>query len=132
MLPDLKRSTLRNVMLQCYKKKLNTSKKTISSFLGKRLSHDTGRLWIAVSCCWSNISVIIRDSSTKTQNTPSLQGDRHLVSSRATSGFTLPSRHSYFLPVGNFCFHKYKNQKTIFILDFISFSTVSRSFMTLE
>ena len=52
MLPDLKRSTLRNVLLQgCNKsltQMLTTSKKTFSSFLGKRLSHDTGRLWIAV------------------------------------------------------------------------------------
>ena len=48
MLPDLKRPTLRNVMLQGYNKSLITSEKTFSSFLGKRLSHDTGRLWIAV------------------------------------------------------------------------------------
>ena len=48
MLPDLKRSTLRNVMLQGYNKSLTTSEKKFSSFLGKRLSHDTGRLWIAV------------------------------------------------------------------------------------
>ena len=48
MLPDLKRPTLRNVMLQGYNKSLITSEKAFSSFLGKRLSHDTGRLWIAV------------------------------------------------------------------------------------
>ena len=48
MLPDLKRFTLRSILQQGYNKSLITSEKTFSSFLGKRLSHDTGRLWIAV------------------------------------------------------------------------------------
>ena len=43
MLPDLKRFTLRSILLQGYNKSLITS-----LFLGKRLSHDTCRLWIAV------------------------------------------------------------------------------------
>ena len=74
MLPDLKRFTLRSILLQGYNKSLITS-----LFLGKRLSHDTYRLWIAVGVTFP----------LETQNTPSLQGDRHLVCSRATSGFTL-------------------------------------------
>ena len=74
MLPDLKRFTLRSILLQGYNKSLITS-----LFLGKRLSHDTCRLWIAVGVTFP----------LETRNTPSLQGDRHLVCSRATSGFTL-------------------------------------------
>ena len=41
-----------------------------------------------MDCCWRNISA--RESSTKTRNTSSLQGDCHLVCSRATSSFTPP------------------------------------------
>ena len=48
MLPDLKRFTLRSILLQGYNNSLITSEKTFSLFLRKRLSHDTGRLWIAV------------------------------------------------------------------------------------
>ena len=48
MLPDLKRFTLRSILLQGYNKSLITSEKTFSLFLGKRPSHDTCRLWIAV------------------------------------------------------------------------------------
>ena len=79
MPPDLKRFTLRSILQQGYNKSLITSEKTFSLFLGKRLSHDTCRLWIAVGVTFP----------LETRNTPSLQGDRHLVCSRATSGFTL-------------------------------------------
>ena len=48
MPPDLKRFTLRSILQQGYNKSLITSEKTFSLFLGKRLSHDTCRLWIAV------------------------------------------------------------------------------------
>ena len=51
MLPDLKRFILCSILLQGYcstTKSLITSEKTFSLFLRKRLSHDTGRLWIAV------------------------------------------------------------------------------------
>ena len=48
MLPDLKRFTLRSILLQGCNNSLITSEKTFSLFLGKRLSHDTCRLWIAV------------------------------------------------------------------------------------
>ena len=48
MLPDLKRFTLRSILLQGYNNSLITSEKTFSLFLGKRLSHNTCRLWIVV------------------------------------------------------------------------------------
>ena len=67
-----------------------------------------------------------KDSSTKTRKTRSLLDDRHLLCSRATSGFYPPGFHNrYFWSVGNFVFLKYENQKTIFILDFTSSNTVS-------
>ena len=48
MLPDLKRFTLCRILLQGYNNSLITSEKTFSLFLGKRPSHDTCLLWIAV------------------------------------------------------------------------------------
>ena len=90
------------------------------------ISLKTSRRWYrqALDCRWLNISS--KDCSTKTRNTRSLQDDRHLLCSRATSGFTLPFHNRYFWSVGNFVFHKYESQKTIFILDFTSSKTVSR------
>ena len=73
-------------------------------------------------------SVKGEDPGDKVGNTPSLQDDRHhhhLVCSRATSGFTLPFHNRYFWSVGNFVFHKYENQKTIFSFNFTSSNTVS-------
>ena len=88
MPPDLKRFTLRSILQQGYNKSLITSEKNIQF-----ISWKTSQPWYmqALDCCWRNISV--RDSSTKTRNTPSLQGDRHLVCSRATPGFTLSFPH---------------------------------------
>ena len=56
----------------------------------------------ALDCCWRYIS--LRDGSTKTWNTPSLQDDRHLVCSRATSGFTLPHPSQLYLVCFQFLF----------------------------
>ena len=82
------------------------------------ISLKTSRLWYrqALDCCWRNISP--RDGSTKTCNTPSLQDDRHLVCSRATSAFTLPSRHSYIWSVFNFCFYRIQKSKNDFHFGF--------------
>ena len=117
--PHLKRSTLRSVTLQVTTKAYYQWKNI------QLISLKTSRPWYrqALDCRWLNISS--KDSSTKTRNTRSLQDDRHLVCSRATSGFTLPFHNRYFWSVGNFVFHKYENQKTIFILDFTSSNTVS-------
>ena len=96
------------------------------------ISLKTSRLWYrqAFDCCWRNISP--RDGSTKTCNTPSLQDDRRLVCSRATSGFTPPPVTVIFGLFSFFVFLDYENQKTIFISDFIIIDTVSRSFVTNE
>ena len=51
---------------------------------------------------------------------PSLQDDRHLVCSRATSGFTLPFHNRYFWSVGSFVFHKYKKSKNDFSVFWLS------------
>ena len=83
MLPDLKRFTLRSILLQGYNKSLITS-----LFLGKRLSHDTGRLWIAVGVTFA-LETARRRHGTLLHYKAAVQGDRHLVCSRATSGFTL-------------------------------------------
>ena len=56
----------------------------------------------ALDCCWRYISP--RDGSTKTKNTPSLQDDRHLVCSRATSGFTLPHPSQLYMVCFQFLF----------------------------
>ena len=56
----------------------------------------------ALDCCWRYISP--RDGSTKTWNTPSLQDQRHLVCSRATSGFTLPHPSQLYLVCFQFLF----------------------------
>ena len=119
MLRDLKRSTLRGVMLQGYNKSVLPVRNI------QLISLKTSRPWYrqALDCRWLNISS--KDSSTKTRNTRSLQDDRHLVCSRATSGFTLPFHNRYFWSVGNFVFHKYENQKTIFSFNFTSSNTVS-------
>ena len=68
------------------------------------ISLKTSRPWYrqALDCCWRNISP--RDDSTKTWNTPSLQDDRHLVCSRATSGFTLPHPSQLYLVCFQFLF----------------------------
>ena len=68
------------------------------------ISLKTSRPWYrqALDCCWRNISP--RDGSTKTWNTPSLQDDRHLVCSRATSGFTLPHPSQLYLACFQFLF----------------------------
>ena len=117
--PHLKRCTLRSVMLQSYNKSVLLWKNI------QLISLKTSRPWYrqALDCRWLNISS--KDSSTKTRNTRSLQDDHHLLCSRANSGFTLPFHNRYFWSVGNFVFHKYENQKTIFILDFTSSNTVS-------
>ena len=123
---DLKRSTrLRcvRIMLQGYNRSILISEKTFRLFRWKRLGYDTGRRW-------RNISP--RDGSTKTCNTPSLQDDRRLVCSRATSGFTPPPVTVIFGLFSFFVFLDYENQKTIFISDFIIIDTVSRSFVTNE
>ena len=119
ILRDLKRSTLRSVMLQGYNKGVLPVKNI------QLISLKTSRPWYrqALDCRWLNISS--KDSSTKTRNTRSLQDDRHLVCSLATSGFSLPFHNRYFWLVGNFVFHKYEDQKTIFILYFTSSNTVS-------
>ena len=119
ILRDLKRSTLRGVMLQGYNKSVLPVRNI------QLISLKTSRPWYrqALDCRWLNISS--KDSSTKTRNTRSLQDDRHLVCSRATSGFSLPFHNRYFWLVGNFVFHKYENQKTIFIMYFTSSNTVS-------
>ena len=56
----------------------------------------------ALDCCWHNISS--RDGLKKTWNTPSLKDDRHLVCSRATSGFTLPHPSQLYLVCFQFSF----------------------------
>ena len=97
ILPDPKRFTpgftLRRVMLQGYNKSIFINEKTFSLILWKRVGHDTGRLWLPVGVTFPLETAWRRHA---TRNTPSLQDDRHLVCSRATSAFTLPSRHRYF------------------------------------
>ena len=117
--PHLKRSTLRSVMLQGYNKAYYQWKNI------PPISLKTSRPWYrqALDCRWLNISS--KDSSTKTRNTRSLQDDRHLLCSRANSGFTFPFHSRYFWLVGNFVFINKKIKKTIFILDFTSRNTVS-------
>ena len=88
MLPDLKRFILCSILLQGYNKSLITSEKTFSLFLGKRLSHDTCRLWIAVG-----VTFPLETARRRHETLPSLQGDRHLVCSHATPGFTLSFPH---------------------------------------
>ena len=80
-------------MLQGYNKSIFISEKTFSLILWKRVGHDTGRLWLPVGVTFPLETAWRRHA---TRNTPSLQDDRHLVCSRATSAFTLPSRHRYF------------------------------------
>ena len=79
------------------------------------ISLKTSRPWYrqALDCCWRSISP--RDGSTKT---PSLQDDRHLVCSRATSAFTLPTLHSYIWSVFNFCFYRIQKSKNDFHFGF--------------
>ena len=93
ILPYLKHFTLRRVMLQGYNKSIFISEKTFSLILWKRVGHDTGRLWLPVGVTFPLETAWRRHA---TRNTPSLQDDRHLVCSRATSAFTLPSHHRYF------------------------------------
>ena len=98
---DLKRST----RLRCVRNAARLQQKHTYQWKNIQIiSLKTSRPWYrqALDCCWRNISP--RDGSTKTWNTPSLQDDRHLVCSRATSGFTLPTRYSYIWSVFNFCF----------------------------
>ena len=82
------------------------------------ISLKTSRPWYrqALDCCWRNISP--RDGSTRTWNTPSLQDDRHLICSRGTSGFTLPTRYSYIWSVFNFCFSLIRKSKNDFHFGF--------------
>ena len=89
----LKRFTLRGVMLQGYNKSILISEKTFSLIIWKRVGHDTGKLWLPVGVTFPLETAWRRHA---TRNTPWLQDDRHLVCSRGTSAFTLPSRHRYF------------------------------------
>ena len=126
MLPDLKRFTLRNVMLQGYNKSLTTSEKTFSSFLGKRLSHDTDRLWIAVGITFPLEEAQDTEHSFTTRRPPSCLQSRHFR-------FYPPLPSQIFLACWQFLFFiNTKIKKNIFILDFISFNTVSRIFISLE
>ena len=88
MLPDLKRFILCSILLQGYNKSLITSEITFSLFLRKRFSHDTGRLCIAVGVTFA-LETARRRHGTLLHYKAAVQGDRHLVCSRATSGFTL-------------------------------------------
>ena len=117
--PHLRRSTLRSVMLQGYNKSVLPVKKHSAHFFENVSAMIQAGLRLPLAFISS------KDSSTKTRKTRSLLDDRHLLCSRATSGFTLPFHNRYFWSVGNFVFHKYENQKTIFILDFTSSNTVS-------
>ena len=65
------------------------------------ISLKTSRPWYrqALDCCWRSISP--RDGSTKT---PSLQDDRHLVCSHATSAFTLHQPSQLYLVCFQFLF----------------------------
>ena len=105
ILRDLKRSTLRGVMLQGYNKSVLPVRNI------QLISLKTSRPWYrqALDCRWLNISS--KDSSTKTRNTRSLKDERHLVCSRATSGVTLPFHNRYFWSVGHFVFINTKIKK---------------------
>ena len=127
MLPNLKLSTLRNVMLQGYNKSLITSEKTFSSFLGKCLSHDTGRLWIAVG-----ITFPLEKARRRHGTLLHYKATAILFAVAPLPVLLSPPVTDIFGPLTIFVFHKYKNQKTIFNLDFISFNTVSHIFITLE
>ena len=127
MLPDLKRSTMRNVMLQGYNKSLTTSEKTFSSFLGRRLSHDTGRLWIAVG-----VTFPLEKARRRHGTLLHYKATAILFAVAPLPVLPSPPVTDIFGLLAIFVFHKYKNQKAIFILDFISFNTVSRIFIPLE
>ena len=127
MLPNLKLSTLRNVMLQGYNKSLITSEKTFSSFLGKHLSHDTGRLWIAVG-----ITFPLEKARRRHGTLLHYKATAILFAVAPLPVLLSPPVTDIFGLLAIFVFHKYKNQKTIFNLDFISFNTVLHIFITLE
>ena len=112
---DLKRST----RLRCVRNAARLQQKHTYQWKNIQIiSLKTSRPWYrqALDCCWRNISP--RDGSTKTWNTPSLQDDRHLVCSRATSGFTLPTRYSYIWSVFNFVFSLIRKSKSDFHFGF--------------
>ena len=110
---DLKRST----RLRCVRTAARLQQKHTYQWKNIQIiSLKTSRPWYrqTLDCCWRNISP--RDGSTKTWNTPSLhvQDDRHLVCSRATSGFTLPHPSQLYLVGFQFLFFSNRKIKTRF------------------
>ena len=99
-----------SVMLQGYNKSVLPVKKHSANFFENVSAMIQAGLRLPLAFISS------KDSSTKTRKTRSLLDDRHLLCSRATSGFTLPFHNRYFWSVGNFVFHiKYENQKRFLV-----------------
>ena len=122
ILPDLKRFTLRRVMLQGYNKSIFISEKTFSLILWKRVGHDTGRLWLPVGVtfpletAWRRHATRIKHSFTARRPPSCLQSRNFRFYSPLLSQVSL---------VGWQLIGKSK-------MDFTSINSVSRSFFTHE
>ena len=88
---------------------------------------NTGKLWIAVGVTFPPETALRRDGTLLHYRTTAI-----LFAVAPLPLLPSPTRHSYIWSVFNFFFIEYKNQKTIFISDFIIIDTVSRSFVTHE
>ena len=113
---DLKRSTrLRcaRIMLQGYNQSILISEKTFRSFLWKRLSHDTGMLWIAVGVTFPPETARRRHGTLLHYKTTAI-----LFAVAPLPVLPSPTRHSYIWSVFNFCFSLIRKSKHDFHFGF--------------
>ena len=106
--PDLKRFTLCSILQQGYNKSLITSEKTFSLFLGKRLSHDTCRLWINVGVTFPLETARRRHGrSFTTRRPPFCLQSRHFRFYAVIFSYISPTYSEKRLEESNILFHDF-------------------------
>ena len=105
ILRDLKRSTLRGVMLQGYNKSVLPVRNI------QLISLKTSRPWYRQALDCVGLTFPLKTARRRHGTLFHLKDDRHLVCSRASSGVTLPFHNRYFWSAGNFVFINTKIKK---------------------